>query len=214
MQALDGPAANYIDPNWEGAPWIPPVPPAHHPAKRQLQVVWPRDKKQKGPHTLGRFWDVLSGKGPDMWIGQRGLKGPTKPEWSRWDEGPKWGPFDNLGYRDNRDQQVPAWAPGQAARREKYNFKTRKYEVPRFGTWSDVKWDRKGQYPLYVRDRSGRHHMHPALPQDENNFVYDPYTSWWDWYRDELPLEFPPLEVYDVVGSFDPWRSDVEDIRF
>ncbi|KAL8960282.1 MAG: hypothetical protein Q9193_002988 [Seirophora villosa] len=186
MEVLDARAANYIDPQWYGASWIPPIPPAHHPGKRQLQVVWPRDKKQKGPHTLGRFRDVLSGKGPDMWIGPRGPEGPTKPEWSRWDRGPTWGKFHNLSYRDNRDQQVPAWAPGQAAGNKRYNFKTRKYEVPRFSTWSDVKWDRKGQHPLY----------------NENIFEYNPYTSWWDWYSDELPPEFPRTEVFDVVGTF------------
>ena len=182
---------SWVDPSWSG--WIaPPIPPAHAPGShKKMQVVWPRDKKQGGAHTWGRFWDVLSGKGPDMWVKRQGSIGPTKPEWSRWDEGPTLGPYSNLRYWDNRDHQVPPWPLGHAAEQKQYDFNTRRYEVPHFGTWSDVKWDRNGRHPLYVRDRWGVHHMHPDLDQDYNQFVYNPRTNWWNWNSDTLPWDFP-----------------------
>lgn len=192
MELPGGPSTSYIDPNWGGW-WPPPLPPAQPPGKRKLQVVWPRDKKQKGAHTLGRFWDVLSGKGPDMWVGQRGVEGPTRPEWSRWDIGDKWGTYNNLGYRDNRDKVAPPWGPGQAAEHKLYNFKTRRYEAPHPNIWSDVKWDRKGKYPRYVRNLWGHFENHPDLPQHLNPFAYDPRTNWWDWYYNERPAEFPDV---------------------
>ncbi|KAL8895607.1 MAG: hypothetical protein Q9207_008096 [Kuettlingeria erythrocarpa] len=190
MELPGDPFLGYIDPNWAGwaANPIPPVPP---PGKRRLQVVWPRDKKQKGAHTLGRFWDVLSGKGPDMWVGQRGPGGPTRPEWSRWDIGDIEGEYNNLGYRDNRYRVAPPWGPGRADEGKLYNFDTRRYEAPHANIWSDVKWDRKGKNPRYVRNLYGQPTMHPELVQHVNPFQHDPRTNWWDWYYDDIPGGFP-----------------------
>lgn len=176
----------FLDPGW----WMPPIPPRYKPGNGKMQIVWPRDKRQKGAHTWGRFRDVLSRRGPDMWVNRKGDIGPTRPEWSRWDTGPKGGLWHNLGYWDTRDKQIPPWRLGMDAEQKQYDFKTRKYELPHPNTWSDVKWDRKGEYPVYVRDRWGEHHVHPFLEEepDVNPFIYNPYNPWWNWYFDELPL--------------------------
>lgn len=188
MDGLPAEWIPFLDPNYPGL--FPPIPPQAAPgSKRKMQVVWPRDKNQKGAHTWGRFRDVLSGKGPDMWVKGKGDIGPTRPEWSRWDMGSKGGIWHNLGYWDTRDRQIPPWRPGMDDEQKLYNFNTRKYEVPHDNTWSDVKWDRNGRKPIYIRDRWARHHWPPSPVEEPgvNPFIYNPENPWWDWYFNEVP---------------------------
>ncbi|KAL9596575.1 MAG: hypothetical protein Q9219_005702 [cf. Caloplaca sp. 3 TL-2023] len=207
--------ADFEDPNWPPipGPLLPPVPPRRAPgSRRKTQLVWPRDKKQKGAHTWSRFWDVLSSKGPDMWVAKQGDLGPTRPEWSRWDLGPKYyNRFGNLGYYDGRNEQIPPWRLAHDDENKRYNFRNRKYEEPHWlgsKTWTDVKWDRHGRKALYKRYPDGWPDIDPVLmnrllilgldyPPDPltglpgNPFAHDPTANWWNWYSDQLPVAFP-----------------------
>lgn len=159
---------------------------------KKRQVVWPRDKKQKGAHSWSRWKDVLTGKGPDMWIARRDSYGPHRPVWSGW-QSPRWPGriWDNLGYRYRRDNELEPlpWAkrPGW----EKYDFKARKYQRPQPGTWSDVKWNKNARYALYWQNRYGDQFVNPDVDHGlfnagvtRNPFEYDPFSPYWDWHYD------------------------------
>lgn len=211
---------DFVDPNWPGAWGIPPIPSRRAPgARRKTQLVWPRDKKQRGAHTWSRFWDVLSTKGPDMWVGKQGDIGPTKPEWSGWDIGDKGDPrYNNLGYFDERDEKVPPWRLAHRGEQKRYNFKNRKYEEPRWlhpwETWSDVKWDSTGQNPLYMRNAEGHYRIDEDLTDrlwehgidhhGRNPFVHDPNTNWWNAYVGQLPRHFYANDL--GTGTVQPWH--------
>ncbi|CAL8581365.1 hypothetical protein XPA_007064 [Xanthoria parietina] len=190
------------DPNhhWAEGPQAPRRPPkSNRECKRQ--IVWPRDQKQKGAHTWGRFRDVFRGKGPDMWVGKQGDDGPNRQAWTHWGYGlmSYLYEFDNMGYRDKRDNwpgEPHHWRLGNRPTTEKYDFKSRTYKRPRPGDWSDVKWDRHGRKDLYHRHVNGVLCFSPRAIQQLTDFEYyngfDPYrynpnTPDWDWYQDERP---------------------------
>ncbi|KAL8912735.1 MAG: hypothetical protein Q9171_002274 [Xanthocarpia ochracea] len=190
---------NYREPNipWPDYPRAPRRPPKSN-LECKRQFVWPRDKKQKGAHTWDRLRDVLSGKGPDMWAGKQGDDGPNRNAWTHWGYGPNGLLFDNLGYHDQRDGGVlngPNHFPGLGRRplNQKYDFRTRRYKIPRPGDWSDVKWDQRGRDWLYYRTRWGTKFDHPVFFDPWNQaqglsvFDYDPDTNHWDYYADQLP---------------------------
>ncbi|KAL8640396.1 MAG: hypothetical protein Q9228_002683 [Teloschistes exilis] len=203
---------DFQDPNWIWGQG--PHAPTHPPGKpRKPQVVWPRDKKQKGAHTWDRWKDLISGKGPDMWVGRQGDNGPNRQAWSHWGYGVDGDEFDNLGYRDKRDggpEGPEGWHVwmGTRSAEKKYDFNTRRYEIPHDKMWSDVKWDSKGKTWLYRRTRTGGketraeiwQRLTPAewartAQQGLHPFDYKYFTPHWDWYRDELPLNwFPTTE--------------------
>ncbi|KAJ5920578.1 hypothetical protein N7516_011436 [Penicillium verrucosum] len=107
----------------------------------QLGWIWPKDPRPGNPQHWPRRWrifDVLTSKGPDIYVGridQPRTKtrrayptGPTRQGWSRWE-------FPN--------DPEPDYSPLPWARRpagERYDFRTRKYHVPDHGTWSDVEY--------------------------------------------------------------------------
>ena len=168
---------------------------------KKRQVVWPKDKKQKGARSWSRWKDVLTGKGPDMWIAGRDCFGPHRPVWSGW-KSPYWRPriWDNSGYRYRKDDtyEVIPWAKRPSW--QKYDFRARKYQRPQPGTWSDVKWsdDKSGNgnppFALYRRDRNGYEFVEPEFDggwfnagMAPNPFAYKHYSPVWDWHRDRLP---------------------------
>ncbi|KAJ6168388.1 hypothetical protein N7497_001231 [Penicillium chrysogenum] len=71
----------------------------------QLGWIWPKDPRPGNPQRWPRRWrffDVLTGKGPDIYVGRidqpksktkrsssRSRSGPTRQEWSRWGEQPQ-----------------------------------------------------------------------------------------------------------------------------
>ena len=149
-----------------------------------FQFVWPRDKgEQNSPRTSWRRWkDVFTGKGPGIWITREGDLTPHRPLWSNWVDAALDGKgFDNLGYRDNRDEfrePIPHHI--------KYDFRTRKYRPFHMNMLSDVKWER-GRHPivpLYTRDAIGVEEVHidQANPW-HNPFAYNENTPYWDWAR-------------------------------
>lgn len=184
-------------------PNAPRRPPKWH-ARRQ--IVWPRDKKQKGPHTWSRLKDLFSSTGPDMWVGKQGDDGPNRNAWTHWGYGAEAGwRFDNMGYRDRRDgyPDRPPEFPilGHRSVEQKYDFRTRKYKRPGYRDWSDVKWDRRGQWPLYVRNAFGYEQFQGDLienmtPWEQAHglepFRHNDVTSYWNWYFDEKPWDWAP----------------------
>ncbi|EPS30710.1 hypothetical protein PDE_05662 [Penicillium oxalicum 114-2] len=145
---------------------------AAKPKTQSVGWIWPKDP-QPGNSShwprFKRFSDVISGKGPDIFIGTIG-KTPrpvankdspgrtiSSTNWARWDVDPE-------------EHDTPfSWA-----RRDKdvrYDYKTRKYGVPNERTWSAVeyadcqwgegKWRKKKvtpTAPIRFWDQHGREH--------------------------------------------------------
>ena len=153
------------------------------PRKRGSQFVWPRDK----PHNSiwGRWKDVLTFKGPDVWVTRRGSDGPHRPVWSGW-RGPAW---DNLGYKyvDEPDGPDQPLAFGRDPLK-KFNFKTRRFERFHDGMWTDVKYCREHREPIYTRGvdpEDDWYNQHFEQIHGVNPFEYDFFVPWWNW--DENP---------------------------
>ena len=176
-------------------PRIGPYPPRIR-GKWKGQLVWPRDKKQKGVHSWSRIKDLLTNKGPDMWIGRQGEFGPDRTLWSGWRDRtyPYMESWDNLGYGQCMDEVLPlkqAYRPPY----QRYDFRTRKYRnIEKPGNhrmWTDVKWSNtKPREALYHRDRFGREYVDPEFHDTfehrynvgvHNPFAYNGYKPWWDW---------------------------------
>ena len=144
-------------------------------ARRNYQLVWPRDKGKtnRPPSSWRRLKDVFTGKGPGIWITPQGSLGPHKPVWTNWHE------YDNLGYANDMDEI------GKPLGAKKYDFRTRKYKEPEAGDWSGVKWERR-RHPVghhYVRDWLGAEHTQLGPGGYRNPFRYKPHTPWMDWAR-------------------------------
>jgi hypothetical protein len=146
------------------------------PAKPKPQTgwIWPKDPRPGNPtrwSCFKRFSDVLTGKGPDIYVGTIGKHPPpakhnessgrtvSSTNWARWDIEPQ------------EDDTPFPWA--RRGKHEKYDYSTRKYGVPNEKTWSAVeyadcgweggKWRRKKKkvastVPIRVWDREGRVH--------------------------------------------------------
>ena len=155
---------------------------------KTMQTVWPRDKKNS---TWGRWKDIFTGKGPDIWVSKRSSDGPHKPVWSGWKRGPTNGWWDNLGYRYMKRNETypPSWARRPVD--ERYDFQARKYrDCHRPDIRSDVKWSNgKRPVPLYWSDRFGNEYRNinvevPGYPLWRNPYRYRRRTKRWDWHND------------------------------
>jgi hypothetical protein len=168
--------------------------------RRRLVWVWPKDKERG---QFGRLKDVLTKKGPGIWIARDG-GGPHRPIWSNWTNlTPAGFGFDNLGYRDERDELNPI-----RDHRIKYDFLTRKYKPKNMNMWSDVKW-RRGSNPAppwYYRDAVGIEHFEEVDPTGRNPFRYDENTPYWDWARPSpnhfYYLQYMPGAPWPPQGPF------------
>ena len=140
------------------------------------QCVWPRDKRQTGARSWDRFKDILTGKGPNMWLRERGSDGPHRPLWSEWLE------FGNLGYRDSTDELPPLFDfPDHV-----YDFRSRKYRRRGPTLWSDAKWPSRpnldAEGPHYIRNASGRHWSRTANHSNElNRWRHHSCVPQWNW---------------------------------
>ena len=169
--------------------WTPDSHKPWKPGQSRGAWIWPRDKRLRStPLGSKRRWaDVLTGKGPGIFVGDRRRFGPTRNTWSNWAGQPRI--FDSLGYR-NEDPDH-RWIPGQDAWR-KYDFRKRRYTNAWHSpdVWSDVKWGRDRDIPLMFRDgwaqewNFGKGYV---LPHDSslwgNDFRHRFYTPQWDWAR-------------------------------
>ena len=191
--------AIFQDPRWNDGlgpvpRWTPDMGKPVKPGESRLAWIWPRDKRlQNSPLASKRRWkDVLTGKGPGIFIGDRARYGPTRDTWSNWAS-----LYDNLGYRSEEANHLGPM--NRAAAEGAYDFRTRRYtkDFLRPGVWSDVKWGRDADIPLYFRNgyghewtfRTGR-----VLPRDTtmygNDFRYRRHTDHMDWARPEPLRQF------------------------
>lgn len=151
------------------------------PSQPQLGWIWPKDPRPGNPQHWPRRWrlfDVLTNRGPDIYVGQintpkrdktstQRRSRPTRGEWSRWGE-------------DSHDPNA-GWSPFPWARRgaqEKYDFRTRKYHVPDRGTWSSVEYCNGA--PARKGHRGAKEvHCVPRRYWDRNGIEY-PADYWHD----------------------------------
>ncbi|MCJ1486523.1 hypothetical protein MMC06_006700 [Schaereria dolodes] len=172
----------------------------HQPSYRS-QWVWPRDKRQTGARTWGRFKDVLTGKGPNIWVSHRGTKDPTRPLWSEWRD------YDNLGYPNRLEKERPGRTDIKG---RSYDFKSRTYRRPQPGIWSDAKWSywkNGGHYDArYVRGSDG-------VEWSDSQLLRNPWRAHHldPWHLNRWGhLEFHP-EVFQNNWTYPwpPWYDDV-----
>ena len=152
------------DSSYQDPPWSP-----SRPSKRpssswrqdsRWQFVWPNDKPRG---TWGRWKDIFTNKGPDIFIAERNTREPERPIWSNWktrghqhpdDYNDRWG---NDGKPFWQDQEFAGVFNCQ--RRDpdiKYDFATRRYRRPNDDVWSGVTWSRsKPHVPIRGRDANG-----------------------------------------------------------
>ncbi|KAL3491997.1 hypothetical protein BJX62DRAFT_236637 [Aspergillus germanicus] len=147
--------------------------------------IWPKDPRPGNPGRWSRgsrLSDVLTGKGPDMYVGRIGVrtrdevagetpkakKGTERPRWDSEKYWSLWGHEHELhcraDYCDDCDrieeQRVRDSRITQARRgsSERYDFRMRKYREPDVGTWSGVEYCTWGAHrvPRVYRDIQGR----------------------------------------------------------
>ncbi|KAL2849814.1 hypothetical protein BJY01DRAFT_245752 [Aspergillus pseudoustus] len=170
-----------------GAPSGPELPLKTKKKRRSasgIGYIWPKDPR---PGNTGRwahgsrFKDVLTGKGPDMYVGRIGIRpedkvtvkakpGEKANERYRWESEKYWSLWGHehelhctAGFCDDCDrieEQRVKDSLLTSARRgpsERYDYRMRKYQVPDEGTWSDVKFCevRTHAVPTAFRDHMG-----------------------------------------------------------
>ncbi|RMY64569.1 hypothetical protein D0863_09735 [Hortaea werneckii] len=141
--------------------------------KPNLYFTRPHDGKRTG--GFGRLKDALTGEGPDVFVTISGDKRtlmrdrPQKWQWSEWaltdEEQDERIEFDkDLRYQDLEPIIETPWA--QRSGWHKYNFRTRKFEHPRWSwltdhdkVWRDATWapgaKRRDMRPLNKRNIYG-----------------------------------------------------------
>lgn len=148
-----------------------------------LGWIWPKDPRPGNPSRWPRRWrffDVLTNKGPDIYVGvinKNNHKTATKTSsksgdgkgnhWSRWDR-----------ELEEDDTPIP-WARRSAA--ERYDFRRRKYVIPDQGTWSRVEYCSGRGYAGRTgwRFGKGERHFVPRRYWDRNGEEY-PANHWHD----------------------------------
>ena len=83
--------------------------------------IWSQDRRGEGRGFGGGLWDVLRGKGPDMYIGDYRYPSPC---WQDWTRRPEWGAYPRR-YDDSR--KTPPWA---RRGHEMYDWDSRRYRPP------------------------------------------------------------------------------------
>jgi hypothetical protein len=144
-----------------------------------LGWIWPKDPRPGNPSRWPRRWrlfDVLTNRGPDIYIGKINSRSESERiNWSGWEcrEGCCCAGGDETPF---------PWARRGAS--ERYDFRRRRYVVPDHGTWCGVEYcDEeldKG------RGRSRRVHVIPR--------------RYWDWRGVEYPAGYWHDVVHGVHG--------------
>ncbi|KAL2218111.1 hypothetical protein M432DRAFT_591315 [Thermoascus aurantiacus ATCC 26904] len=139
------------------------------PSQRITGWIWPKDPRPGNPPRWPRRWrlfDVLTNKGPDIFVGTIDSPSatPHTPRWSRWQ--------DVYGQPNDGDEETLSpffWADRGLKR---YDFRTRTYQIPDRGTWSRVEYCDGG--------RDG------ALGR-KGDMVHEIPLRYWDWTGNEYP---------------------------
>lgn len=157
------------DSSYQGRTWSSSRPPKRPVSSwrqdKRWQFVWPKDKPRG---TWGRWKDIFTNKGPDIFIAEQNTPEPERPIWSNWktrghqhpdDRSPRW---DNDGKPFRQDQEFVGVFDFQ--RRDpdmKYDFATRRYRRPNNNVWSNIRWSRsEPRCPSEFRDAYGIWHPH------------------------------------------------------
>lgn len=138
----------------------PRRPPTSWRQDNKWQFVWPNDRDRG---VWGRWKDLFTNKGPDIFIAEQNTPQPERPIWSNWKtrghphpdiDNIRWG---NDGKSFRQDEEFDGVFGFQ--RRDpytKYDFETRRYRRPNDYVWSGVEWSRtKPQYPIRRRSANG-----------------------------------------------------------
>ena len=124
------------------------------------QLVWPNDKSRG---VWGRWKDIFSNKGPDIFIAEQNTREPERPIWSNWktpghqhphDRRSRWG---NDGRPFRQDEEfVGVFEFQHRDPNTKYDFATRRYRRPNEFVWSGAEWSRTEPHnPIGIRDAQG-----------------------------------------------------------
>lgn len=162
-----------------------------------IGYIWPKDPRPGNPSRWSpwqRFTDVMTGKGPDIYVGR------IRPRASHHDHGHTvhrggdlWGGRDwerrsrtgwllwendhakcctrphcpDCYYVRKREKRDNLLFGARRDLEERYDFRTRRYQVPDEGTWSRVEYcdERRHTIPLCYWDRYGR--PYPAAHQHD-----------------------------------------------
>lgn len=132
--------------------------------RHQIGWIWPKDPQSGNPlkWPMGRrLKDVLTNKGPDMFIGRIDRASPTPhtPRWSRW--------HDIYSYPGDGDKNMlPPILPFSDRKLQRYDFRTRKYRNVDEKAWSFVEYPDPGETnsvntPVTVWDVNGIKYSYP-----------------------------------------------------
>ena len=114
-----------------------------HDVKSSKAFIWPKDGR-KGT-KLGRFKDILQGKGPDIFVTCAAdpkdfvAKRPSRAQWTRHThlDGPHQPGFSASKFAPWTEGGMLS---GGRSRKEAYDFRTRKYVKRYPGMWTDALW--------------------------------------------------------------------------
>ena len=124
------------------------------------QFVWPNDKRRS---VWGRWKDIFTDKGPDIFIAEQNTPQPERPIWSNWKtQGRQHPNSDNVRWTDDgnyfrQDEELFGVRGCQHRDHDiKYDFATRRYRRPNDNVWSGVKWSKNKPYvPCQIRRADG-----------------------------------------------------------
>ncbi|KAL6718417.1 hypothetical protein ACLMJK_004506 [Lecanora helva] len=175
--------------------------------KKKLQWVWPRDEPQLDGHWgyWDRLKDVLTNKGPDIWVAEQHSDEPHHPTWTGWADPnwPRWTAQQNRGYPFHNTQSF--YHPARRADWEKYDHRTRRYQMAHPNAWKDVvRSDLKGDSPLYIRFGKNIEWVDPRVDGGRfnifgspNPFEFDFNASHLDWYDERHYYQkYPPYRWF------------------
>lgn len=141
------------------------------PHARTKGWIWPKDPRPGRPLKWrfgSRFKDVMTNKGPDIYVGN--LDGPVpvprSPSWSRWK--------DLYGTIDDDGVVLLPLFPWDDRGGQRYDYRTRKYTAPNINTWSNVRYR--------VSDEDNGHLDTTQLVWDGQGNMY-PFNQWHPWQQ-------------------------------
>jgi hypothetical protein len=111
---------------------------AHLPSKLRMRraFIWPSDGKRKS--TWGRWKDLASKKGPDIYVAPLSQR-PTRNHWKNRMQDFNLNELGEIESREDASRAMP-WANRYLDK--PYDFRTRKFRRDRPGVWADAVWPR------------------------------------------------------------------------